>query len=167
MYHWRDHEFKNPREFHFHDTKEVIKPTDFIWIYPANDKHGGTIKEKQVLKLGYHIYLTDGSSVYAHSRRKKVYSTEAAAKAQRDIDKAEPAWLRKGVFHIGASRTVANYLSHESGIDAEQIEVRKTEALLHISWVSKKGIMCREKMRCALYDLTPDILAPIVKKMKE
>lgn len=96
-----------------------------VWLYPANEKHGGSILESTVTKMEppWYFYL-DGKRWYWIGSKYHVYSTLEAAQEQQAKDKAEPQWRRRGRFHVLATPTLIAYLSFMTGIAKKNIEAQ-------------------------------------------
>jgi hypothetical protein len=167
-----------PRVIRTIDNDEPVVIGQTIWLYPADQKHGGSIQERTIKKIDNPYYLTFNSlspikknrwdDRWYPSRRINIYSTEEAAEQQRQLDKSEPSWMRHGKFYVACCATLLKYLSYKTGIDEKNIQLSKTESgTLHIAWADKEGLH-KEKMKIGtFYRHTEDTYANLVEKMKD
>ena len=145
-----------------------ICPQMIVYIYPANSKRCGTIKEKVVQSLDdWTIRCTDNTKVWNRQRagQPKIYALQQSAIDQKEKDKTEPIWMRGGKFTINTCKDVIAFLSVKSGLPSNKITASKTANGLHVVWVNDKGTLDTSKIGRKLYSLSEESFAPIIAKM--
>ena len=137
-----------------------------VWLYPANEKHGGSIRECTVTHMEPPWFLYLDGKRQCSLRKSQMYSTLESAQKQKSQDKADHPWRRRGVFGVSCVATVVSYLSFVTGIDKNNIQAHKTESgWLHVSWADGNGLH-KEKLRIGgLYNLKEEKLHPLIFKM--
>ena len=144
-----------------------ICPQMIVYIYPANCKRCGTIKEKIVQSVDdWTIRCTDNTRVWNRNRagHPKIYALQQSAIDQKEKDKAEPPWMRGGKFTLKNCNDVIAFLSAKSGLPSNKITASKTANELHVIWVNNEGTLDKAKIGLKLYSLSEESFKSVFRK---